>query len=70
MKEIIESTADIKNFVYIDNLGVHDPTSHPGWVLEKGLIVDISSVRDMIDCNEIIVGWIDISVQLDDVLTK
>lgn len=56
MKEIIESTADIKNFVYIDNFGVHDPSSHPGWVLEKGLIVDISSVRDMIDCNEIIVG--------------
>ena len=56
MKEIIESTADIKNFVYIDNLGVLDPSSHPGWVLEKGLIVDISSVRDMIDCNEIIVG--------------
>ena len=70
MKEIIESTADIKNCVYIDNLGVHEPSRHPGWVLEKGLIVDISSIRDMIDWNEIIVGWIDISVQLDDLSTK
>ena len=48
IKEFIESIEDIK-VVYTDNFGVPEPSPHAGWVLEKGLIVDVSSIREMID---------------------
>ena len=49
---------------------MYEATHSTKQLLEKRLILDISSIRERVDCHEIILCWIDKSNQLADVLAK
>ena len=55
---------------YTDNQSLYDATHSMKQTLEKRLLVDISSIREMIERNEIKVTWIGKEKQLSDILTK
>ena len=60
----------IKINAYIDNQSLHDLLHNTKHALEKRLVLDISSLREMIDRKEVTVTWVDNKKQLSDVLTK
>ena len=55
---------------YTDNQSLYDAAHSMKQTLEKRLLVDISSIREMIERNEIKVTWIGKEKQLSDILTK
>ena len=59
---------DIK--AYTDNQSLYDATHTMKQTLEKRLLVDISSICEMIERNEVQVTWISKEKQLSDILTK
>ena len=55
---------------YTHNQSLYDAAHSMKQTLEKRLLVDISSIREMIERNEIKVTWIGKEKQLSDILTK
>ena len=55
---------------YTDNQSLYDAAHSMKQTLEKRLLVDISSIQEMIERNEIKVTWIGKEKQLSDILTK
>ena len=66
----INAQSSIKINAYIDNQSLHDLLHNTKHALEKRLVLDISSLREMIDRKEVTVTWVDNKKQLSDVLTK
>ena len=56
--------------VYTDKQSLYDAVHSPKQTLEKRLLIDISSIWEMVERNEITVTWISKEKQLSDVLTK
>ena len=55
---------------YADNQSLYDAGHTMKQTLEKRLLVDISSIRETIERNEIQVTWINKEKKLSDILTK
>ena len=55
---------------YKDNQSLYDAVYSIKQTYEKRLIVDISSIREMIESNEIEVTWIENEKQISDAFTK
>ena len=55
---------------YTDNKSLHDAVHTTKQTLEKRLIVDILALREMVDRNEVQIGWTEEDKQITDVLTK
>ena len=55
---------------YTDNKSLHDAVHTTKETLEKRLIVDILALREMVDRNEVQIGWTEEDKQITDVLTK
>ena len=54
---------------YTDNHSLHNAVHSTKQTLEKRLIVDISSMREMVDYNEVQIVWTKKDTQISDVLT-
>ena len=55
---------------YTDNQSLHDTVHSTKQTLERRLIVDTSSIHEMVDNNQIQVIWVEKDKQISDVLTK
>ena len=55
---------------YTDNESLYDAAHTLKQTLEKRLLVDISSIREMVERNKINVTWIEKTKQISDILTK
>ena len=71
ISEIVSPYGKMLDIVaYTDNQSLYDAAHSMKQTLEKRLLVDISSIREMIERNEIKVTWIGKEKQLSDILTK
>ena len=66
----INAQSSIKINAYIDNQSLHDLLHNTKHALEKRLVLDISSLREMIDRKEVSVTWVDNKKQLREVLSQ
>ena len=55
---------------YKDYQSLYDAVHSMKQTFQEGLLVDISSIREMIERNEMEVTWIEKERQISDVLTK
>ena len=71
LSELIQKNSKPMNIIaYTDNQSLHDTVHSTKQTLEIRLIVDISSIRETVDNNQIQVIWVGKDKQISDVLTK
>ena len=70
VSELVPSSSNSNNIVYTDNLSLFEAAHSSKQLLEKRLIVDIASIREMLERKQIHLIWIEKEKQLADVLTK
>ena len=70
LSELFYKNSKLNIYAYTDNQSLHDSVHSTKQTLERRLIVDISSIREMVDNNQIQVIWVEKDKQISDILTK